>query len=179
MAKRDVLGIDNDMTPDDYERIIADLKSKLKDSETYNDKLKISLELQDAKQAKNRIPDLPIISTGPSFNPMNILDKTAEPYLKTGSDQQFRYISTNPNLYALRRSQGYEPVKDAKGDEVRHMDAVLAKMPKARFEKEVVEPRKNIREMKKAAIDQRFHDVGAELGVTTFEGKIKYDGDNR
>jgi hypothetical protein len=175
MAKKDI--VDTDVTSD--AAIIAELRQQLKEAETQNDKLKISLELQEAEY-KSKMTSKPSgIKYGPSFNPASFLDQAAEQYVKDAPDQKFRFIGTHPTVYALRRSQGYEPVLNGKGEEVRYMDAVLAKMPMSRFDSEVKKPREEIRTMKKAAINQRFHDTGTDLGIPTFQGTIKYDGENK
>lgn len=165
----------------EYEQVIAELREQLKNAETSNERLKVSLELQEAKYKADRIDkgtnEPSGIEYGPSFNPVNMLDKVAEPFTKEDRNSKYRFISTHPTLYALRRSQGYEPVLDSKGAEVRQADTVLAKMPKTRFEAEVVAPRKETAALRKDAIEQRFHEQGKDLGVKTF-GHIKYDGVN-
>jgi hypothetical protein len=177
MAKNDNVDTVKTVPTSEYEQVIADLRDQLKNAETVNDRLRISLELQEAKTAPTDPMKPSGIVYGPSFNPPNILEKVAVPYTKAEPDQHFRYISTHPSVYALRRGQGYEPVLDAKGAEVRQGDVVLAKMPKARFNEEVLQPRQDSVNLRKEAIEQRFHDEGKSLGVKTF-GKISYDGAN-
>ena len=158
----------------EYEQVIEELKNKLNEAETSNERLRISLELQE-KKAEAKDPSKPSgIEYGPSFNPANVLDKVGVPYAKKEPDKQFRYISTHPTVYALRRGQGYEPVLDEKGVEVRQGDTVLAKMPKERFNEEIVMPRKETKVLRKEAIETRFHEQGKDLGIKTF-GQIIYD----
>lgn len=158
---------------------IEALRTKLANAETANERLKVSLELQEKKLhlAKPETAGVGAsgIQYGVSYNPDNVLDRVAEPYKKANPDSEFRFISRHPTVYPLRRGQGYEPVTDKDGNEVQCVDVTLAKMPRQRFEKEVLAQRKAKNVGRVKDIEKQFHNAGAEAGVQT-SGTIEYDG---
>jgi hypothetical protein len=158
---------------------IEGLRKQLEDAMTSNERLRISLELQEKKLHLEKPETAGVgaskIEYGISYNPDNVLDRVAEPFKKEDPGSEFRFISNHPTVRPLRRGQGYEPVKDKDGNEVQCIDVTLAKMPRSRYEQEILAPRK----AKKAGgtlkeIAERFHQAGAEAGVKT-SGTIKYD----
>lgn len=158
---------------------IEELKAKLAEAETSNERLQLSLDLQektlDAKNPDRLIPREGKIEVGMSFNPDNIMDQVAAPYKKADPGSQFRYISTHPTVYPLRRGQGYTPVKDSEGNEVKLTDAVLAKMPRRQYEQEILGPRNAKKGNRLQELAEHFHEEGSQYPGIKTTGTIKYD----
>ena len=86
-----------------------------------------------------------------------------------------RFVSTNSELNSLRRAQGYEPVLDKDGNEVRYMDGVLMAMPEKRWEEEIAKPTKVRRDIHRRAIRENFEETGRKHGVETYGEGIQFD----
>jgi hypothetical protein len=161
--------------PNKKDELLAELSLKLEQAEGLNQRLAAQLEYFDKKKLiehpesaqPSRIQVL-------SFGPKDRLASMSEDFVKNNPDKHYRFINTHQTVYALRRAQGYEPVKDANKEEVRYMDCVLASMPKNRFQEEIVKPRESLSRHHHGDTLSSFKEAGAELGVKTF-GEIKYD----
>jgi hypothetical protein len=96
---------------------------------------------------------------------------------KTSDGQKLRYGNTRPDAMARRRSQGYEPVLDESGNQIRVGDMVLLKISKEKHEKVIAEPLRARREARRSIVRnlaESFHETGRRLGVKT-SGDITYD----
>jgi len=152
------------------------LAKDLSDAKDENARLKATLEAQEAKHiAKHpEAGEAKSIQVLGPLGPVDHLSRMAAPFEKDNPGHKFRFINTNPNLLSVRRGQGFEPVKDAKDQEIRYMDTVLASMPKERFKAEILAPRQLLKDHRRKAIAKNFHEYGKDLGVET-EGTITFD----
>lgn len=101
-----------------------------------------------------------------------VLDEHREKY----PGVKFRFCSTQPDVAALRRQQGWEPVLED-GKFIRDGDLVLMKMDAARHRNAIAEPLEAKKRSRRGAakkIAEQFHAVGEQMGVETF-GSIKVD----
>lgn len=170
----------------DLKEALADLnkeyKAKLDKATDEVARLKATLEMQEAKsklqKPDERPKDAPRVQVIGNFNPIDQHGKLAKPYMDANPDKHYRFIRSKPDEVSLRRSQGFEPVMDKKGAEVRHYDTILASMPKTQFEETIAKPIKDLREFRRRSIGQRFHAEGEALGVQTF-GDVTYDKEGK
>jgi len=152
----------------------AEFDAKIAESNDRCEKLKLTLEKKEVEKEVKRVKPTDGIKVTGSFNDSNVLDEMAKPYMEKDRDKRYRYISNHEQLRSLRRSQGFQPVLNDDGDEVRYMDMVLAKMPEGQYQKEIIAPKERRRRIHAAAIGQKFHEAGDSLGVETF-GEVTYD----
>lgn len=161
--------------------IIEETSAKMMMDPDFRDKLRLQLERDSAIKkvnAKGQFADpaLKVIQSG-SLTPVDHQEAVAKPY-KTDPSKTYRFINKdNEALYQLRRYQGYTPIKDESGNEVRYMDGVLADMPKAQYDETVGAQREARKMLKKQAAKnahENFIEMGERMGLKT-EGSIKID----
>jgi len=157
------------------DELLAELSLKLEKAESLNQRLEAQLEHFDKKALIDH-PEkaVPTRIQVLSFGPKDRLSIMSAEYMKQNPDRHYRFINTHQTVYALRRAQGYEPVKDAKGEDVKYMDCVLASMPENRFQDEIVKPKEALSKHHHGDTLAAFKDTGTEEGIKTF-GEIKYD----
>jgi mRNA-degrading endonuclease RelE of RelBE toxin-antitoxin system len=109
--------------------------------------------------------------------PLNPIDHQAQ-LVKENKDKLkgkvARFVTNNESLRSLRRAQGYEPVRDEDGDEVRYMDGVLMGIPEQRYKQEIESDREYRRSLRRQQLKNNLEERGAESGVETF-GDIDFD----
>lgn len=173
------------MTPEQLkelrEQIVKETTEKMMESD-YVDRMRASLERDSAlrkvdNQGQFADPALKVIRSG-SLAPIDHQEAVVAPH-KTDSSKKYRVVNkANEELYQLRRYQGYEPVRDEDGNEVRYMDGVLAAMPKARYE-ETIEAQTNARKMLKKqaakAQTEKFIEMGRRSGLEVTGSGIQVD----
>ena len=101
---------------------------------------------------------------------------TLEEYRGKYPGTHFRFCSTHPDVAALRRQQGWEPVLED-GKYIRDGDLVLMKMGETKYQNAIVAPLEAKKKARRGAakkIADQFHAVGEQIGVETF-GNIKTD----
>jgi hypothetical protein len=109
------------------------------------------------------------------IGPRGVIDRGAlfmKPFQEKNPDRKYRFISGHPSMLPLRRLDGWEPVKDANGNEERFGDHVLASMSQEKFQKEVVEPRDRMVEHRRRANAALFENNAKN----ETNGKIKFHG---
>lgn len=176
------------MSKEELKQLLGEVKKdfaeQIKNTEDRMERMKLSYERDDAvHQIKNKgefaDPNLKIQQLGP----LGPIDHQQRAIKAAGVEDKLkgkaaRFVNTNAELSSLRRSQGYEPVLDKKGNEVRYMDGVLMAMPQDRYDEEIVKPTKIRRDIHKAAIGQDFKETAAKHNVDVFGDGIQYDGGN-
>lgn len=111
---------------------------------------------------------------------MTRIDRSQEivdQYAGKNPSMKYRMCNVNPDVQALRRNQGWEPVLDEKGGFIRNGDLLLMSMDKQKFRESVQKPKETKRALRRAAvasIQEQFASVGDQAGVETY-GKIKFD----
>lgn len=173
------------MTPEQLaelkQQIIAEATKAITEGD-YFERMRVSLERDSAlREVENKgqfaDPALKVIRSG-SLTPIDHQEATVAPF-KTDPSKMYRVINkANEELLQLRRFQGYEPVKDADGNEVRYMDGVLAEMPKRKYEETIgaqVQARKLLKRQgsKNAAND--FIEMGRRSGLKVEGDGVKVD----
>ena len=163
------------------EIIIEETSAKLLMDPDYREKLRLQLERDSAirkVEARGDFADpaVKMIRSG-SLTPIDHQEAVARPY-KTDPSKTYRFINKdNATLYQLRRYQGYQPIKDAEGNEVRYMDGVLAEMPKAQYEATIgaqTQARKMLKKQAAKDAHDNFLEMGARMGLKT-EGNVQID----
>lgn len=163
--------------PRDFSNLlIKDLTGKLREATTQNEKLRAALELQEAKRGARgegkATPGLDVIG---SYTPTDIHSVMSAPYRDNNPSRHYRFISNHKDLRSLRRSQGYVPVVDKGGNEVRYMDTTLASMPKKQYVAQILKPKEKLREHRRGAIKNQFYEQAEKVkGIKPF-GDIHYD----
>lgn len=174
------------MSKADLEKLLSDVRSdfekRIAESDDRIEKLKLKYEKESAEKhirtkGEYADKDLKIRQVGP----LGPIDHQARSIDVAGvrdklKGKRARFVSTNAELRSLRRSQGYEPVLDKEGNEVRYMDGTLMAMPADRYENEIAEPARVRKELHKRAITNRFREDAAAAGVEVIGDGIKYDG---
>lgn len=164
------------------QQIVAETARKLSEDPDMVEKLRLTLERDSAiKVVENKgqfaDPALKVIQSG-SLAPLDHQEAVAKPH-KTDPSKVYRFINkADENLYSLRRHQGYEPIKDETGNEVRYMDGVLATMPKERYDREIralTEAKKILKRTsaRKAADD--FKELAAREGSGSVGHGVRVD----
>lgn len=161
--------------------IRAEFSAEIKDTNDRFEALKKSFEMQetllhvDRKGAKNETAEkIKIRQRGP-LGPIDHHGRLAEKYKEQLKGKKARFVTTaDETLESLRRGQGYEPIRDEDGNEVRYMDGTLMAMPMRRFEEEVQQPKREKREIHRSQIMKRFKEIGDSEGVET---SVKFDYD--
>jgi hypothetical protein len=105
----------------------------------------------------------PRVDMGPS-DPMSALSSE----FSTDKNKYYRFVNNHKEIRSLRRYQGYEPVLDKEGNEVRYMDGVLMSMPLAKHDETIVAPREARKNVSKKNIEENFHQRASGQGVETF-----------
>lgn len=161
--------------------IIEETARRMEDA-PYMERIKLALERQEATrevdvQGQFADPALRVI-TGGSLAPLDHQEALARPY-KTDPSMVYRFINkTDDNLHRLRRAQGYEPIRDANGNEVRYMDGVLAQMPREQYDETIGAQTKARKILKKQASkkhSEEFIEMGRREGLKMLGDGVKVD----
>lgn len=142
-----------------------------------NEKLKLTLAMQSEKleavgkmtasRAKLKVLN---VDHGPPDHQQSLV-KLHEDKLK---GKAHRFVNTRADLRSLRRAQGYDPVLDGEGNEVRYMDGVLMTMSQEKFDRTIKAPKDARKAFRREGIVERFKETGQKHGVETY-GDITYD----
>jgi hypothetical protein len=178
MAKDETLS----MSKSDLKELLGDInkeyQAKLESATNEIERLKATLEMQDRQRnaiKKNDRPEgLPKVQVLGSFAPIDHQGMLAKPFIEKNKDRYYRFINSRPDAASLRKAQGFEPVLDQKGGEVRYHDSILASMPRRAFEETIVKPVQQLREHKRNAIQHQFESEAEKAHVEVF-GKVTYD----
>jgi hypothetical protein len=109
-----------------------------------------------------------------ALNPVDHQSKLVEEHKEKLKGKRSRFVTNNESLRSLRRAQGYEPVRDEDGNEVRYMDGVLMGIPERRYEEEIASDREYRKSLRRQQLRENFKDKAAESGMDTF-GDIDFD----
>lgn len=162
--------------------ILEETSEILKEMSDERDRLRAQLERDSAlKQVENKgqfaDPSLRVIRNG-TLSPVDHQSAVAAPYINDPS-MKYRFINrTNEALYALRRHQGYEPILDEDGNEVRYMDGLLTKMPMRKYEETILAERNARKLLKKQAAknaSENFVEIARREGVEVTGDGLKVD----
>jgi hypothetical protein len=154
--------------------IVEDYTAKMATAENKIEELKLTLEMQGAKTELGKPTKSKVEVVAVMHGPMDHQAALVDLHQKKLEGKSPRFVNNRPDIRSLRRSQGYEPILDKDGNEVRYIDGVLMAMPEERFEKEMRGPKKRLREFRRKAIARKFHERGKQHGVETY-GDITYD----
>jgi hypothetical protein len=94
------------------------------------------------------------------------------------TDKSAHYRGCNwhrAEIRALRRAQGWEPVLDENGNEVRYADTVLAKMPEDKYREEIQRPKDERKASARGAAIEQFRTEAEKYGVQVDGTGITYD----
>lgn len=176
------------MTKEELEDLVNDItkefREELEKTSNRTEALQIALEKDSAiakVNAKGQYADRDLSIT--QLGPLGPIDHQKAAIVNAGVDDQlkdkaYRFVSTNPELRALRRSQGYEPILDSRGNEVRYMDGTLMAMSKAKHQELVRKPVETRKAIHRAAIKQEFENKAIRAGVVpTGEGIVLDKGE--
>lgn len=164
------------------DKIVAETTQMIMESEDFREKLRLNLEQASAlktveNQGQFADPGVRMVQSG-SLGPIDHQEAVVGPY-KTDKLMKYRVINNHDDtLNALRRYQGWHPVLDVDGHEVRFMDGTLAKMPKEQYDETIgarITANKLLRGQKQADRARTFAEEGAEDGLQTFGGGLKLD----
>lgn len=176
------------MTQSELTALIESVASKFidkqNDMENRIEKLKVMYEKQDAENylkhrgefADQSIEIVQLGALSPVDNETALAQKARELH-GFGNDTLLRFVNNHDTIRPLRRSQGWEPVHDEKGNEVRDVDMVLMAMPRQKYDETVGKQKKAKKNFRKKAreITREFHDNNANhKGIKTY-GEIRYD----
>jgi hypothetical protein len=169
------------MTPEQLDDIIAGIRKET--AETMNkltdriDKMALRLESEQKIGFVKTRGGGQKISVEYSGSPLDHQSRLAQTHSEKLKGKRARFITNDPNLRALRRYQGYDPVLDESGNEVRYMDGVLMTMNKDKYREEILKPKKERQALLKdsARHGERFRAQAEELGVEIEGTGISYD----
>lgn len=164
------------------DNIMAETAKMLMGDVDFRDKLRISLERDSAIRTVNAKgqfadPGLKVNQSRP-LGPIDHQEAVIAPF-KTDESMKYRMINNrDETLRAIRHYQGWIPVRDLEGNEVRYMDGILAKMPKEKHAETigaVVEENKRLRGHGRDTTKERFEEAAAKEGFETFGDGLKLD----
>ena len=162
--------------------IVKETAEILKQEDDKRERLRVQLERDSAlKKVDNKgqfaDPAMRVIRSG-TLSPVDHQSAVAAPYT-TESSMKYRFINrTNEALYALRRHQGYEPILDESGNEVRYMDGLLTKMPMRKYEETILAETRARKMLKKQAAHnaaENFAEMARREGVEVTGDGLKVD----
>ena len=157
----------------EFDQRIRDAEDRFKAlEETY--KKQEALAFVDRRGEPTGVEGVEIMQRGP-LGPIDHQGRIVKEYADKLKGKKARFVTTSdPELRALRRSQGYEPVRDEDGNEVRYMDGVLMAMPERKYEETIKAPKIARKKRHAAGIENKFKETAEALGVES-HGKISYD----
>lgn len=167
------------------DRIMAETATALAGDVKFMDKLRLQLERDSAirtvdNQGQFADPALKIIQEGP-LGPMDHQEAAIAPF-KTDKSMNYRVINhRDETLNALRRYQGWNPVRDADGNVVRFMDGTLAEMKTAKYDDTIgarVRANRILRGSLGSNEVENFKEKAAQEGLSTFGAGLKVDIDS-
>jgi len=166
------------MTPDQVKTaigaIVREFTAKLATVEGNFEKLRLSIEMQDKKSKVGKPKPSGIEITAISHGPVDHQDRLVKLHIDKTTGKEVLFANNKPEIRSLRRSQGWEPVLDEKGDEVRYIDGVMMTMDPGKFQEEIRKPKEIKKALRRKSISKRFHERGKDMNVETF-GDITYD----
>ncbi len=164
------------------DKIVAETTQAIMESEDFRERLRLQLEQASAlrtvdKQGQFSDPGVKMVQSG-SLGPIDHQEAVVGPY-KTDKLMKYRVINNHDDtLNALRRYQGWKPVLDVDGHEVRYMDGTLAEMPKIKYDETVgahIQANKLLRSQTQTGRAEKFAEEGAKDGLQTFGDGLKLD----
>lgn len=161
------------------ESVRREASEKIAEAVSQVDKLRVKYEQQEAESYLNRrgSPTNSKIVVHPNrdFGPPDGMDLIAKEHSAKLKNKAARFVTGRPEIRSLRRSQGYEPIKDEDGAEVRYMDSVLMAMPERKYQEEIAKPIAERKAVNRRAVVERFKGSAENAGVKVDGDGIKYD----
>lgn len=108
------------------------------------------------------------------LNPIDRQSKILEEHKDKLKGRRPRFVTNNESIRSLRRAQGYEPVRDEDGNEVRYMDGILMGIPEQRYKEEIEADREYRKSLRRQSLREHLQRQGEQSGVQTF-GDIDFD----
>lgn len=168
------------MSKEQLDKLIEDIRAeasaKIEEAVSQVDKLKVKYEQQEAESyVKRQGAESIEVRPNRDFGPPDRLDLIANEHGGKLKGKASRFVTDRPEIRSLRRSQGYEPVRDEDGAEVRYMDSVLMAMPERKYREEIAKPIADRRQINRRAVVDRFKGSAERSGVKVEGDGIKYD----
>ena len=163
-------------------KVQAETAALMADSPDFIAKIRLQLEKNSAlntiaNKGQFADPRVEVRQLGP-LGPIDHQEAVIHPHM-TDPSMKYRVINhRDETLYAIRRYQGYTPVRDAEGHEVRFMDGMLAQMPKDHYNETIgarVAANRALRHSRGHAESERFKESAASQGFKTFGEGLKID----
>lgn len=177
------------MTKEELEKLIQGVKDSFAEQikeATGPDKLRAVLEqnsmINEIKNAgEDRVGGKVKVLRNPAtlanLKPLDRQQALAREHAEQLKGKVPRFVNNDADLRAMRRYQGYEPVLDSDGNEVRYVDGVLMAMPEKRYTEEIEGPRRARKalaeESRKSEFQERLQ--GVSDSVEVFGSGITYD----
>lgn len=165
---------------DTMKEVMDEYDKRIQEAESRMEKLQLEYEKKEKKSYINRRGQestanrIQVNQSGP-LNPIDHQSRLLEQHKDKLKGKVPRFVTTgNEELYSLRRTQGYEPVRDEDGNEVRYMDGVLMAMPEGRYREDVQKPKEERKALHRSSIEENFKQQGESQDVRT-EGNIQFD----
>jgi len=168
------------MTKEQLEALKSEIKGEFEArmiaAEDRVEKLRLKYESQEAESYVNRKgQDQRIVVHSRAMGPPDRMDLIANEHSDKLKGKVARFVTERPEITSLRRSQGYEPVRDEDGKEVRYMDGVLMAMPERKYQEEIAKPVRERRALNKKAAVERFKGTAQNYGFEVEGAGIQYD----
>lgn len=173
-------------TADEIEKlkasIVEETTTKIMESPDFRERLRLQLEQSSAMRSidiRDRVADpaLIVMQSGP-LGPIDHQEAAVAPF-KTDKSMKYRVINhRDETLNAVRRYQGWEPVRDKDGHEVRFMDGTLASMKIAKYDETIgaqTRAKKMLRRQSAELETERFKETAQSKGFETFGEGLKID----
>lgn len=167
------------------DKVREDFGKQIKEA-TGPDKLRAVLERESAideirnsgeERMAGRVKVLRNPATYANLKPLDRQQMIAKEHAEKLKGKVPRFVNNDADLRAMRRYQGYEPILDDEGNEVRYVDGVLMAMPEKRYNEEILEPRRARKALAEAdrASDFQNRVKGLSDGVEVIGSGISYD----
>lgn len=161
------------------ETVRKDAAEKVDEAVSQVEKLKIKYEQQEAESYLKRRGEETnskiTVRPNRDFGPPDGMDLIAKEHSAKLKNKAARFVTDRPEIRSLRRSQGYEPIRDGDGAEVRYMDSVLMAMPERKYQEEIAQPIAERKAVNRRAVVERFKGSAENAGVKVDGDGIKYD----
>ena len=163
----------------DLEAIIKDIVKaydvKIEAADNRIDQLSLTVEMHEKKAAVGKTKGSGIKVTPRNYNAPDHMSILADAHKGKLKDKIGRFVNNRPDMRSLRRYQGYDPILDDKGKEIRYMDGVLMGIPIEKHKEEIQKPREERKRFRAESVGSRFKEDAAKAGVEVIGEGITYD----
>lgn len=176
-SEKELVTMTKDQLDELKKAIREEFEVRMAEAESQVDKLKLKYEERDAASYLERkgSDKGQRIKVSSPLGPPDRMDLIAKEHSGTLKGKKARFVTDRPEIVSLRRSQGYEPVRDKDKKEVRFMDGVLMAMPERKYQEEIAKPVEERKAINRSSAVEKFRGAAEGMGFEAEGVGIQYD----